>query len=369
MEKLLNEIRMIRSGGAVNLAVLGQRRIGKTSLIKNLINELEGDEDIIPVFIDCMSMPSLRRLSTYIAESAKDNYIGKSADAEYLSGINRYLKKNISEILSRIPEIDLSLASYISFRVSLQETGTDEETIFRNSLDYLEKLGRKKDVYFILFLDEFSEIALRWGDGFVKILRTLVQQQTRIMYVFSSSAVTYMNDLVYNSTSPFYNQLKPIPIGPLPEEDTKKFIFERVKLVNHSIGEEALEKWLDLTNGLPDYVQRLGDALLEISTEEINIEDIDHAYEEIFVTLDPVFNLLFTKLTENSSVYSDIVVSVAKYDRPSRIAKDAGIPINSLYYYLPYLINLGIIEKVEKGKYELSDPLFRQWVINKFRLK
>ncbi len=370
MTILLNEIKMIRSGGAVNLAVLGQRRIGKTSLINNLISGIDKEEDIIPVFIDCMSMPSLRRLSTYIADYAKDNYIIKRSDQQYMVSMEKYLKKNISELLSKIPQIDLSIASYISFKISLEEKEVDQETLFENSLNYLETLGNKKDVYFVLIFDEFSEIALRWGDDFVKLIRTLAQQQERVMYVFSSSATTYMNDLVYNSTSPFYRQLKPITIGPLPEEDTRNFILERIQIAGRTIDDRALEKWIKLTNGLPDYVQRLGDVLLDITTHNmIEEEDIDNAYEEIFITLDPVFNLLFTKLSEKSQIYSDILISIAQYEQAAMIANDIGIPKSSLHYYLPYLLNLGIIKKPGKGKYELIDPLFKQWMINKFHLK
>lgn len=366
---LISEIESLQQGGAINIALLGQRRVGKTSLIKNTILRLENDEQIIPIFIDCMSMPSVRRLSMYIAESAKNSYSEKKNDTEYISRINHYIKKNLSDIFSKIPDIDLSITSYISLKLSLQEQ-KDEQSIFEKSLNYLEQLATQKDVYFVVFVDEFSEIAIRWGDEFVRLLRTIIQQQTRVLYIFSSSAVTYMSDLVYNNKSPFYRQLKPVSVGPLPKKETKKFILERLHVVNHTISDDALEKMTKMTNGLPDYVQRLGDIVLETSSnEEITEKDIENAYEEMFVTLDAVFNLLFTKLTENSKVYPDIVISMAQYERAGQIANDTGIPVSSLYYYLPYLINLGIIEKADKGKYKLVDPLFKHWIVNKFRLE
>lgn len=366
---MLSQIESLKQGGSINIALLGQRRVGKTSLIKNTMLRFDNDAQVIPIFIDCMSMPSIRRLSMYIAESAKNNYSEKKKDTEYISGINHYLKKNLSDIFSRIPNIDVSITSYISLKLSLQEQ-KDEQSIFEKSLNYLEQLAIQKDVYFVVFADEFSEIAMRWGDEFVRLLRTIIQQQTRVMYIFSSSAVTYMTDLVYNNKSPFYRQLKTVSIGPLPKKETKKFILQRLHVVNHTISDNALEKMIRITNGLPDYVQRLGDIVLEISpNEEITEVDIENAYEEMFITLDAVFNLLFTKLTENSKVYSDIVVSIAQYEKAGQIANDIGVPVSSLYYYLPYLINLGIIEKVEKGKYKLVDPLFKQWIINKFRLQ
>ncbi len=120
---------------------------------------------------------------------------------------------------------------------------------------------------------------------------------------------------------------------------------------------------------LPDYLQRLGDTLLDTAKNNpITEADVLEAYEEIFVTLDPTFSLIFARLGENSKVYSDIVVSTARFDKPSKIARDAGIPPGSLYYYMPYLINLGLIKKVKPGQYCLVDPILKDWIIKKFQL-
>jgi AAA+ ATPase superfamily predicted ATPase len=368
-ELILDQIRSVKHGASTNLAVLGPRRVGKTSIIKNVMMEFEDDKEIIPIFIDCLSIPSMRRLSNVIAEDAKTSYIEKTGDTKYARKINEFIKKSVGEIISKVSELDVSISSYLSIKLSLQEAETDEDVVFENTLNYLEQLGKSKNVYFAVFLDEFSEIAEKWGDDFIKLFRTIVQQQTRTVYVLSSSAMTFMNNLVYSSRSPFYRQLKPISIGPLPQDVTKAYVTERFGLVEYSITNEALKLMLELTNCLPDYIQRMGDMLLDISEDRsINVGNVRQAYEDIFITLDPTFNLLFTKLSENSTTYPDIVVASAKFSKPSLIANDAGIPVTSLYYYMPYLINLGIIERVKKGQYQLIDPIFRDWIRNKFRL-
>ncbi len=366
---ILDQIKSVKHGASMNLAVSGPGRVGKTSIIKNVMMEFEDDKEIIPIFIDCLSMPSVRRLSNVIVEDAKASYVEKTGDTNYASKINDLIKKSVGEIISKVAELDVSMSSYLSIKLSLQEPETDEDIIFENALNYLEQLGKSKNVYFAVFLDEFSEIAEKWGDEFIKQFRTIVQQQTRTMYVLSSSAMTFMNDLVYNSRSPFYRQLKPIPIGPLPQDVAKTYVTDRFSLVGYSITDEALKLMLKLTNCLPDYIQRMGDMLLDIS-EDMMIEEshVKQAYEDVFITLDPTFNLLFTKLSENSTKYPDIVVASARFSKPSLIAHDAGIPVTSLYYYMPYLINIGIIERVKKGQYRLIDPIFRDWVRNKFRL-
>lgn len=367
---LLAEIGNLKDGTSMNLAVLGPRRVGKTSLVKNVILELEREEKIVPVFIDCLSMPSIRRFSSVFVENVKKSYVEKTNDRAYLTKLGQYLKKSTSEILLKISQLDISVASYISIKLSMEDPKAEEAVLFENSLNYPEELAKSKDVYFAVFLDEFAELAEKGRDDFLKLLRTAIQQQTRVMYIFSSSATTYMNNLVYHNESPFYRQLKPVFIGPIPGDCSRNFIKERLSLAGYSIEEKALDIMLQKSNCLPDYLQRLGDALLDTAKNNpINETDVLLAYEEIFVTLDPTFSLVFARLGENSKIYSDIIVSTARFSKPSLIARDVGIPPSSLYYYMPYLINLGLIKKIKPAQYCLTDPIFKDWIIRKFQLK
>lgn len=367
ISQLYNDIILVKNGAFTNLAILGQRRVGKTSLVKNTISLLDEDEKIIPLFIDCLSVPSMRRLSIYIADSAKNAYLTKKNDTDYLYLIDHYIKKNAASFLCKFHEIDVSVASYIAFCFSIRDSSADEQTLFEQSLDYLEQLGHKKDVYFVVFFDEFAEIALRWGDNLPKILRTVAQQQTRVMYVLSSSAVSYMNELNYNLDSPFFKQLKIFSIDPFSPEETAAFVRDRLNVVDHTINDEAVNEIIKLTNCIPDYVQRIGSTILSFTENlEITADDVTNAYYEMLVGLDDHFNALFTKLNENADAYGDIVISTAKYTKPSKIAADAGMKANSIHYYLPYLMNLGIIKKTSKGNYEHVDPVFKEWIINKF---
>jgi len=77
---ILDQIRSVKHGASINLAVLGPRRVGETSIIKNVMMEFEDDKEIIPIFIDCLSMPYMRRLSNVITEDAKTSYIEKTGD-------------------------------------------------------------------------------------------------------------------------------------------------------------------------------------------------------------------------------------------------------------------------------------------------
>ncbi len=57
-ELILDQIRSVKHGASINLAVSGPRRVGKTSIIKNVMMGFD-DKKIIPTFIDCFSMQSM----------------------------------------------------------------------------------------------------------------------------------------------------------------------------------------------------------------------------------------------------------------------------------------------------------------------
>ena len=99
-ELILDQIRSAKHGASTNLAVFGPERVGKISIIKNVMIEFEDDKEIIPLFIDCLSMPSLRRLSNVIAEDAKASYVEKTGDTNYARKINDLIKKSVGEIIS-----------------------------------------------------------------------------------------------------------------------------------------------------------------------------------------------------------------------------------------------------------------------------
>ncbi|MBA3043898.1 ATP-binding protein, partial [archaeon] len=151
----------IRSGGEVNIALAGLRRTGKTSLLKNLMEKLENEKDIIVVFLDCYGIPSKNTFSKLLIEAIKDAYIEKSKDIGYKNRIMDLLKRKTSEVLSKASGMEVSIAHYLSIKIGFREKAGG---LWEKSLSYAEKIGNEKDVYFVIMLDEFPDIAMRWGE-------------------------------------------------------------------------------------------------------------------------------------------------------------------------------------------------------------
>jgi Archaeal ATPase. len=74
MEKIYTILSEIPRGGGNNIALIGLRRTGKTSLLKNLKFDFEG---VVPVFVDCYGIPSQAVLATQLADAAFRAYVEK----------------------------------------------------------------------------------------------------------------------------------------------------------------------------------------------------------------------------------------------------------------------------------------------------
>jgi Archaeal ATPase. len=153
-----------------------------------------------------------------------------------------------------VSEAELSVAQYASIRIGFRE-GADQ--LLEHALNYIEDLAREKEIYFVLMLDEFADVAIRWGVEWIKRLRRVIQHQERVFYILSSSAVTYMTELVYSKDSAFYRQLTPIKLGPFTANTVRNYVKQRL-----TIESEALDEYVRLTGYFPDYMQRLGYILM-----------------------------------------------------------------------------------------------------------
>ena len=237
-----------------------------------------------------------------------------------------------------------------------------QEDIWVHALEYPEQLGNEKGVYFVMMLDEFPDIAIRWKENFIKRLRSVVQYQKRVSYILSGSAVSFMAELIHDKTSPFYRQLVPIMVEELPEDIARDYILKRL-----DIKPDALDEYILLTGCFPDYMQRLGHILAEQRrTRKINKKDVRVAYEEMIWDLDIEFANTLKMLNNMSEIYGDLLLATAQYNTRSKIAQEVNVDPPYLSRYLSYLIRIGFIRRVERGKYILTDPIFRDWITTRF---
>lgn len=130
----------------INTILISPRRIGKTSLVKKVISEMDGLEPVI-VFMD-----------VYDCRSPHDFYLRYSQSIlKALSSTAERLMENAKEFLGRLaPRISVSpdLASEYSLSIGVNPKDIDPEEV----LNLPERIAEKKGLHIVVCIDEFQQI-------------------------------------------------------------------------------------------------------------------------------------------------------------------------------------------------------------------
>lgn len=354
-------------GNINNIILLGLKRTGKSSILLNVRTKINKDKKIVVVIFDASGISTKERFARAFMDTILNSYLEKTGNKEYKNKIRQLLQEQYDKIRSTLSDLDIVISEFVKFHVSLREIETREDDLLENALKYPEKLGKEKNISFVIMIDEFQEL-LKWGDDFLKMFRRLVQSQSHVAYVFSGSAPTIMKTMVYDAKSPFYKQLVEVGVGPLPEKAVVPFVKSRLASVKITVPSETLDLIYSLTNGLPDYVQRLGLQIylycLQEDIRAIKDADVYKAYEEMLVQLDPDFSTLFATF---SDLEKEILIALANGNTsPATIAAYIRKPPSTLPKTLTRLVNEDIIVKPQEGKYRIVDTIFSEWIARRY---
>jgi len=361
LRRLQTLVKGIQKGASSNSALIGLRRTGKTSILENLEILLKPNAKLIPVIANCYGIAAKSRLAKVLVDKTIESYVCKTGDSAFLKRITKAIGQAAKSAIGRISEV-----KFAEFSLKLQDKNMEEDSLIEEALQYIEALAQEKDVFFVVMLDEFQDV-IRWGDDTLKRIRSVVQSQKRVCYVLAGSATSIMRNLVYDRRSPFYRQLVEIPIKKLDKSIATAFLKRRFECAEMEVADSVIAKIATLSDGYPDYMQRLGLELYLLIGQGCMIaeDQVDKAYEDMVVSLDGEFDNYFSNF---SPLEREILVALATGSiQPSEVARAVRKPIFNISKTLTTLMNYSIIEKPMKGQYRITDPVFADWLNRRFR--
>ncbi|MGQ9551088.1 MAG: AAA family ATPase [Candidatus Bathycorpusculaceae bacterium] len=369
LAQMINMLSAVSSGASTNVALIGLRRTGKTSLFENVRIRMMKMKQIVPVLLNCFGISTKIRFSKMFMQEVTQAYILKTEDRLYKDRLVSFLKKELQELSKHISDVDISIAEFAKFNVKLRETKIDEDELVDMALRYPETLAESKNVYFVIMIDEFQD-TLKWGDNFLKNFRRIIESQNRVAYAFSGSVTTIMRELLYRKRSPFYRQLVEIELGKLPAKSAREFVLSRFQKAGMKISNEEVNRLIEYSGSYPDYIQRLGLRLYQLGISQgkssLDKQDVKNAYDEMILLLDGEFSTYFKSFTDFEK---EVLIALAHgKTKPSSMAREIRKPISSLPQILHRLISHGIVEKFVEGHYRISDPVFSDWLSQRYPL-
>lgn len=232
-QKIIN---LIRGGQSITLYSI--RRMGKSSLIKHVEHTL--GKEWLCIYIDIYKTSNfkelLEELSTAIIRTVEEN-----------SGLGKKIWKLIRSIRPNISFNELNGLPTISFDVQDSQVKQNLMTIMQG----LESL----DLPVLIAIDEFQQIVKYEEPNVDAWLRSIIQELNNVVFIFSGSQFTIMNELFTHPQRPFFSSTGFMRLGKIDKEVYKNFILEKFKPSKIHIEEDAVEEMLDWTNVHTYYVQ------------------------------------------------------------------------------------------------------------------
>jgi hypothetical protein len=340
--------------GQANVVLYGPRRYGKSSLVAEVVGDLE-KAGIPCVTLDVVKVPSL------------DMFVSAYATKVYrrLAPVKFEFKKLGSFLKSLRPKMTLGPTGEagLSFEPSDVPIGPEALT---EVLDLPQRLLSGKGRAVVVF-DEFQEVKdLMPNDGFERIMRSAIQSHRNVSYIFLGSRYHMLRRMFTDHNRPFYKSAVTILLDKPPVEESIRFVVDRFASAGKSIARDAAESLVAKAENIPYFVQQIGFETFRIVDDSrrksVSPADVETAYATLAgFNRDQYEQMLLTMSVSQKKLLIALANErTCEFDDGYRNRHSLGVSstVNSAK---AKLMEDGYIE-LSNGQYAVADPFFAQFL-------
>lgn len=370
LERLEQRLEALKKGYRQNVSLVGPRFIGKTFLLRRLLEKIRRDPEILPIYISLTATDPDRFIERWL-ESILQSFLASQGLCfpEEFQLLVKLSRESIPKTLERMREVKkctFQKRFALAFRELLSLTAT-----------LREETGKK----IVLILDEFQRLGeLELGDPFGLFGKEMMIQKDTL-YLATSSEPHKTQEIFNDRLSLLFGNFEVIEVGPLPLKEIRTWVESQYPEMK--IPDSDLRLLSHLLNNHPYYfdlflqgawIQGLKsrtatprtwsrEFLMEVMTETLFLEQgrLNLHFEAKLLGL--------LRLGRNTCPYVRVLLAVANgRTKVFPIAAYLGKKAPEIKKTLQRLVQEGILEK--KGSfYRLPDPLFRFWLRSVFQAK
>ncbi len=335
-----------------NVVLVGERRMGKTSLVYSVSAGLKRHRML---YVDLLNIRTVSDFCNRVATAAaqmgrKDSFVARAL--KFMSRLRPTLSVdpgNGMPVISVDPRLADAPGSMADVMTLIERFSNDERM-------------------FVVF-DEFQEVKkLDEGDQVLAMLRGKIQFLQDTCFVFSGSVRSDMVDIFTSPKSPFFKSAMTITVGSIPDDEFAPFLMERFKAGNRKADREFIDAVLDFTGRTTGDVQQLCAAVWNTTERgaRLSSEDINPALEEIFEQESGPFEVQTARLTRYQF---KVLVTLARLGGrnvySAEFLRTAGTPsASTVTKSLRRLVADGLVF-VNDREYRFFNPFLRAWIISK----
>lgn len=339
--------KLIESG--LNVVVQGERRMGKTSFVRETIKSMRG---VKLVYIDLYCVKTIEEFCqrAVAAVAALDRSAG-------------FLRRTAQLIARLRPVITLDRDTGAP-QLTVDVRPTDGLASLEDVMDMLSSHAAKHRLCIVF--DEFQDVLeLDGSDVLLARLRAKIQFQNKTPHVFLGSVRNRMHEIFDSPKSPFFKSATSFSVGAIAEEDFKRFLSERFKVSRRMISDAALDRILKIADGISGDVQELCETVWLATNDGDSIGDdqIDAGLKMVFAREEKAFGPILARLTPiQAAVLKGLAANPELKPFSGEFLARNGI--RNVGTVTRALSRLSSDETIYEyaGSWRFSNPFFREWL-------
>ena len=349
----LAELRRAAENGD-RLLVYAERRMGKTSLVKRVMEALPRDV-FLPIYVDVWPTSDAVSLAKAVA----------MATVEAASTRTDKALDTAKEVVRRlVPSLttDPGGNPVVQFGSRVDDA---PEPILEDALDAPARLAASREKRVVVIYDEIQRLAEYGDDAPERLLRSRTQAHEGVAYLFTGSRKHLIREMFMDRGRPLYQAAGHFPIGPIETAHWVPFVTERFEQAGKAIEAGVVEALCERTEGHPYYTQHLAHALWEITPvgEAATAERLGEALDVVLTRLAYPFTAVWEGMTANQRT---LVRGLVGGGREAQVFSSAflrrlRLAPSSASRAIEGLVQGDVLDRDERG-YVVTDRFFRLWV-------
>jgi hypothetical protein len=366
LERIERAIDKLARGAPQWLCIIGNRRVGKTSLLLEAARRVREDDGkrLGFVVVDVMeSAPVSAEVLRTLALAALDAVI-----APELGGSLRALAPQRAEYVAAVTGTKAFQKLDAGWRqsvIALPELKPSSAAFAKTCLELPEALAAATQVRLLVAIDEFQELAsLSLPQAApMALMRSIWQRHRHVGYVVSGSSRSMLLELATSRASPFFQHFEVMQLEPFGEADATRLLTESSRDATR-ISDALARRVFAAVGGHPFYLQVVGEALSRRprgSDERALRETLQEVLFSRTGTLSLYFEREYQRLVGRATTLAAALDHLASGPaRMADVARGIGAATGPT---LGYLHRLGdAVVKQDDGRYALADPVFGLWL-------
>lgn len=359
LSELNTYLDMILAGNKVNVSLFGQRRTGKTELLRRFKEEVESLV-LVPYLSLERSLPNMENFSLH--------FIGELIRAA--TGDHTITMEWSRLILAARDLGTGSMNTIVSLMEHFQKKDYQVDIIGEILFRIPETISADSGKSVIIMIDEFQEIK-NIDDRILDVMRANTEKQRSVNYWVAGSVFSAFEE-IFEGDKPFFGQFRRLDLARFNRSSTYELVDG---FMPFTIPAEMKNMIFRVTGGHPFYITSVCTRfrLMVDMTDRMDMDILKTAIlMEVFDKtgninghFEYILDISLSKF-RNRKVHQNILYHLCKNsDNLTGISEAIGKPSGEVSSYMKGLLKTDLISR--KGDiYSLTEPLMATWLLNRF---